>query len=99
MDSSGPPRTADGDGFRFRARRVSLDLCATVLWRRIRPTEQLHSPADLARWRSDAGLGASEPALTAADLADARNLREAIYRLVTARIGGARLPARDVAIV
>lgn len=99
MGSSLPPRTADGDGFRFRAGRISLDMCATVLWRRTRPVEQLRSPADLARWRSEAGLGESPSALTAADLARARGLREAIYRLVTARIGGTRLPAGDVATV
>lgn len=93
------PRTADGDAFRFRAGRVSLDLCSTVLWRHVRPVEQLRSPADLARWRSEAGLGQSRHALTEADLADARRLREAIYRLVSARIHGARLPARDVAAV
>jgi predicted RNA-binding Zn ribbon-like protein len=93
------PWTADGDAFRFRAGRVSLDLCSTVLWRHVRPVEQLRSPADLARWRSGAGLGHSRHALTEADLADARRLREAIYRLVTARIRGARLPARDVAAV
>jgi predicted RNA-binding Zn ribbon-like protein len=97
--SSGPPRTADGDGFRFRAGRISLDLCSTLLWRHSRPVEQLRSPADLARWRSDAGLGQSRPALTEADLADARGLREAVYRLVSAHIRGAPLPARDVAAV
>jgi predicted RNA-binding Zn ribbon-like protein len=97
--SSGLPRTADGDAFRFRAGRVSLDLCSTVLWRYVRPVEQLRSPADLARWRSEAGLGHSRHPLTEADLAEARRLREGIYRLVTARIRGARLPARDVAAV
>jgi predicted RNA-binding Zn ribbon-like protein len=97
--SSGWPRTADGDAFRFRAGRVSLDLCSTVLWRRLRPVEQLRSPADLARWRSEAGLGDSRYPLTEADLAEARRLREAIYRLVTARIRSARLPARDVAVL
>ena len=97
--ASGLPRTAEGDAFRFRAGRVSLDLCSTVLWRHVQPAEQLRSPADLARWRSEAGLGHSRHALTEADLAEARGLREAIYRLVTARIRGARLPARDVAAV
>jgi predicted RNA-binding Zn ribbon-like protein len=95
--TSGLPRTADGDAFRFRAGRVSLDLCSTVLWRLVRPVEQLCSPADLARWRSEAGLGDSRHSLTEADLAEARRLREGIYRLVSARIRGARLPARDVA--
>jgi len=93
------PRTGDGDAFRFRAGRVSLDLCSTVLWRHVQPVEQLRSPADLARWRSEAGLGDSRHALTEADLAEARELREAIYRLVTARILGARLPVRDLATV
>lgn len=99
MSSSGSPRTADGDAFRFRAGRVSLDLCSTLLWRRRRPVEQLRSPADLARWRSEAGLGQSRDALTGADLADARRLREAIYRLLKAHIRGARLPDRDMAVV
>jgi predicted RNA-binding Zn ribbon-like protein len=93
------PRTADGDAFRFRAGRVSLDLCSTVLWRHVRPVEQLRSPADLARWLSEAGLGHSRPALTEADLADARQLREAIYLLVSARIRGDRLRASEVAAV
>ena len=96
---SGLPRTADGDAFRFRASRVSLDLCSTVLWRHVRPVEQLRSPANLTRWRSEAGLGQSRHALTETDLAAARRLREAIYRLLNARIRGARLPARDVATV
>jgi predicted RNA-binding Zn ribbon-like protein len=97
--SSRLPRTADGDAFRFRAGRVSLDLCSTVLWRYVRPVEQLRSPADLARWRSEAGLGHSGHPLTEADLAEARRLREGVYRLVTARIRGARLPTHDVAAV
>jgi predicted RNA-binding Zn ribbon-like protein len=99
MASSELPRTADGDAFRFRAGRVSLDLCSTLLWRHVQPAEQLGSPGDLVRWRSEAGLGHSRHALTEADLAAARSLREAIYRLVVARIRGARLSARDLAVV
>jgi predicted RNA-binding Zn ribbon-like protein len=99
VSSTGLPRTADGDAFRFRAGRASLDLCSTVLWRFSQPVEQLRTPADLARWRSEAGLGHSRHTLTEADLIDARGLREAIYRVVSARICGDRLPARDVAAV
>jgi predicted RNA-binding Zn ribbon-like protein len=99
VSSSGSLRTADGDAFRFRAGRVSLDLCSTLLWRHVRPAEQLRSPADLARWRSEAGLGESRNPLAEADLDDARALREAVYRLLNAHIGGDRLPDRDVAVV
>jgi predicted RNA-binding Zn ribbon-like protein len=99
VSSSGLPRTADGDAFRFRAGRASLDLCSTVLWRYSQPVEQLRTPADLARWRSEVGLGHSPHTLTEADLTEARGLREAIYRVVSARIRGDRLPARDVAAV
>ena len=99
MASRAAPRTADGGEFRFRAGHVSLDLCSTVLWRHVQPAELLRSPADLGRWRAAAGLGGSRPALTEADLAAARDLRETIYRLASARIRGTRLPARDVAAV
>lgn len=99
MASSGLPRTADGGAFRFRAGRVSLDLCSTVLWRHVLPVEQLCSPADLARWRVEARLGQSRDPLTETDLANARRLREAIYRLAVACIRSVRLPARDVATV
>jgi predicted RNA-binding Zn ribbon-like protein len=94
--SSTLPRTADGDGFRFRADRISLDLCSTLLWRHVRPVEQLRSPADLERWCVEAGLGRSRPAPGDADLASARGLREAIYRLAVARTQGAPLAAGDM---
>jgi predicted RNA-binding Zn ribbon-like protein len=92
-------KTADGDEFRFRAGRGSLDLCSTVLWRLSAPVELLRSPADLARWRAEAGLGTSRNTPTEADLTAARQLREAIYRVVGARVQGARLPRADVAVV
>jgi predicted RNA-binding Zn ribbon-like protein len=99
VGDSGASRTADGDAFRFRAGRISLDLCSTLLWRRTRPVEQLRSPADLARWRYEAGLGQAPHPPTEADVAEARRLREAIYGLLSAHIRGAQLPARDVATV
>lgn len=92
-------KTADGDEFRFRAGRVSLDLCSTVLWRLSAPAELLRSPADLARWRAEAGLGTSRDTPTEADLGDARQLREAIYRVIGARVQGGSLPRADVAVV
>jgi predicted RNA-binding Zn ribbon-like protein len=91
--------TADGTEFRFRADRVSLDLCSTVLWRLSAPVELLRSPADLARWRAEAGLGTGRETPAEADLADARQLREAIYRVIGARVQDATLPRADVATV
>jgi predicted RNA-binding Zn ribbon-like protein len=92
-----PPRTADGGAFRFRAGRLSLDLCSTLLWRYVSPVEQLREPADLVRWLHEAGV---RPVPTAAhdhDLNAARALREAIYELVHDRIAGRALSAAAVA--
>jgi predicted RNA-binding Zn ribbon-like protein len=95
MDS-GWPRTADGDAFRFRAGRSSLDLCSTLLWRHGQQRELLTQPADLTRWFAQAGLCATPVAVTGDDLALAHGLREAVYRLITARLRDAELPAADV---
>jgi predicted RNA-binding Zn ribbon-like protein len=75
-----------------------LDLCSTLLWRHRDPVEQLQSPEDMARWRLAAGLGTST-SLTEHDVLETRSLREAIYRLMTARITSQRLPPGDIAIV
>ena len=93
------PRTADGDAFRFRAGRPSLDLCSTLLWRHRTPTELLRRPGDLARWLVEAGLASAHPRVTEADLARAGSLREASYRLLLARALGTELPADAVAKV
>jgi predicted RNA-binding Zn ribbon-like protein len=93
------PRTADGDSFRFRAERPSLDLCSTLLWRHRAPQELLRRPADLARWLTEARLCRGPVTATAADLVRARSLREAIYRLFQARLRDAELPAADVDLV
>ncbi|WP_314173464.1 CGNR zinc finger domain-containing protein [Streptomyces winkii] len=88
-----PPRTADGDGFRFRAGRPSLDLCSTVLWRHVAPVEQLERPEDLSRWLVGAGLWTGASAVSESDLRAARSLREALYGLFLARIHGRPLAA------
>lgn len=99
MGSTAAPRTADGDAFRFRAGRPSLDLCSTLLWRYRDPAEQLRQPGDLARWLAEAGLCPRPPAATADDLTLARSLREAVYRLFQAHLHGRPLAAADVAAV
>jgi predicted RNA-binding Zn ribbon-like protein len=79
------------DGFRFRADRLCLDLCATVGKRAsASPVELLATPVDLARWLRVAGLATGEaPPISERELADARALREALYRLAQATINGA----------
>ena len=92
-DMARPPRTADGDAFRFRAGRLSLDLCSTLLWRHLTPIEQLREPADLARWLQEAGVRPVPTSLDTADVEAARALRESIYALAHDRIAGRR-PSR-----
>lgn len=84
------------DGFRFRGGSLALDFTATLAGRKREQTrELLVTPRDLARWFAAAGLPAHELNVTAGDLAAARALREALYRLALARIAGAPLPAAD----
>jgi predicted RNA-binding Zn ribbon-like protein len=92
-------RTADGDNFRFRAGRLSLDLCSTLLWRYRAPEEQLREPADLARWFDEAGVRPAPATVRRADLDAALALREAIYSLVHDRIGGRPLAAAPLATI
>lgn len=81
--------TAADLAFRWRGGRAVLNFTATVGERWGRSFERLRSPADLARWLVEAGLGS--PAVTLPSdwqLAAARELREALYRIATAvRIG------------
>jgi predicted RNA-binding Zn ribbon-like protein len=94
-----PPRTADGDAFRFRAGRLSLDLCSTLLWRYRAPSEQLRVPDDLVRWLRAAGVQPVPRAVHDRDLDQARELREAIYGLVHDRLAGRALAERHVATI
>lgn len=76
-------------GFRFRAGHPALDLPATLAARRKPlPRELLASPGDLDRWLVAAGVVASAPGATPADLEAARALREACYRLAGSAIRG-----------
>ncbi|HYU02603.1 MAG TPA: ABATE domain-containing protein [Jatrophihabitantaceae bacterium] len=99
MSIASQPRTADGDAFRFRAGRPSLDLCSTLLWRNLDAVELLRSPHDVGRWRLAAGLGRAADAPTDDDLLQTRVLREAVYRVMTAHVDDRPLPRREVAVV
>lgn len=94
-----PTYTADGDGFRFRAGRLCLDLTSTVRRRHVGPIEQLGCPADLTSWLAGAGVSPVPGAVTEGELLRARELREAIYRLAHARIAGNELPSPDLDVV
>jgi predicted RNA-binding Zn ribbon-like protein len=94
-----PRHTADGQAFRFRAGRASLDLCATLLWRHRAPVEQLGQPEDVSRWLMAAGLCEAPVAAGERDLTRLRSLREAIYRLVHAAMAGDQPAEADTRVV
>jgi predicted RNA-binding Zn ribbon-like protein len=99
VEKSASARTADGDAFRFRAGRLSLDFCSTLLWRHRAPSEQLQAAADLGRWFEAAGLRPAPTATREADLRTALALREAVYAMVHAHLEGKRFTTAQVAIV
>lgn len=83
------PLGEERDGFRFRGGHNAIDLPATLQARlRPSPRELLKTPADLGRWLVAAGLAATPPEADDADLALARELREAIYALANALLPG-----------
>lgn len=82
------------DGFKFRGGHVALDLTATLIDRQTpEPKDLLGSAKDLARWLKAAGMEASD--VSSDNLATARELREIVHRMVTARITGGALDDRD----
>lgn len=77
------------DGFKFRSGRLSLDLPATLAGRsRAEPRDLLASPRDLGRWLLAAGLAEEDVEPADEDVRDARELREALYRLALASARG-----------
>ncbi|HXY73119.1 MAG TPA: ABATE domain-containing protein [Actinomycetota bacterium] len=84
---------------RFASGRLCLDLVLTVGERWRRSFERLRAPADLGHWLEMSGLVASAPRVTAADLAAARELREAIFRLARCAMDGRPADAGDLRIV
>ncbi|WP_063836172.1 CGNR zinc finger domain-containing protein [Actinacidiphila yeochonensis] len=94
--------SADSGGgeFAFVGGRVCLDFAATLGRRHTDPVEGLPDTAALARWFAAAGLLAPEaglPRVGSAELARARALREALYRLVRAATEGSSYARADVA--
>ncbi|WP_410642954.1 CGNR zinc finger domain-containing protein [Amycolatopsis sp. lyj-346] len=90
----------DKQGFRFHGGRTSVNFTATVGMRwRDGGFERLPDPAALGRWFTEAGLTPADPACTAAGLTTARELREAVYRLLLGRLSGDAAAAEDLATV
>jgi predicted RNA-binding Zn ribbon-like protein len=91
--------TADMLAFPFDGGRLALDFAGTVGDRANISFERLRTPDDLARWVLAAGLGQRAPTVRAADLRNARNLREAIDRAVRAAMVGEPPARRDLDLI
>lgn len=85
--------------FVFRSGRLCLAFCATVGERWRRGFERLLTPDHLARWHAEAGVAEGGIPATAADLAAARAVREAIYRTAKALITGQPPAAGDEDVI
>ncbi|GGV14085.1 hypothetical protein GCM10010260_61500 [Streptomyces filipinensis] len=94
-----PPDPAPA--FPFLGGRPCLDFVATLGKRHATPVERIPDPAALARWITEAGLAAGDGPVAVAvrDLAEARTLREAVYRVLRAAMTGRDADPADVALV
>jgi predicted RNA-binding Zn ribbon-like protein len=94
------PAADDLYSFRFRGGRPCLNLVATVGWRSaLKPVERLRSTGDLADWLIAAHLVAVRPNVLPDELASARRLREAVYRLVVATMKHQLPKSNDIALI
>ena len=84
-------------GFDFMADRPVLDV-ATVAERGTTHEEKLREPDDLARWVTGSRLLDAPPPVTAAAFVDAKNLREALFGLLSALIDRTRPRPDDLAL-
>ena len=77
----------------------ALDLVGTVAERTTTRVEHLTTPERLADWLVAAGLLDTAPAASAAELAAAQHLREALYAVLRATSDGLPLPPDALAVV
>jgi predicted RNA-binding Zn ribbon-like protein len=85
-------RALDGQTFRFDPGAFCLEFALTGGEGYRAAYERLHTPDDLRRW-IQAAFGAPVERVTDDDLAEAKRLREAIWRCADARVEG-RQPSR-----
>ena len=85
--------------FIFRSGRLSLAFCATVGERWRRGFERLLAPGHLTRWYAEASVTSVPVPVTGPDLAEARVVREAVYRAAQALLGGQPPAGADEEII
>lgn len=72
---------------------AALDFIGTLKWRRSGPEDLLASPSDLSEWITESGLVSEPLQVDSADLVAARELREALYDVVWAKMIGGPIAA------
>ncbi|MER6046508.1 CGNR zinc finger domain-containing protein [Streptomyces sp. NPDC001793] len=82
--------------FSFRSDRLCLDFAATLGRRGVSDIERLRSADELSRWCVMAGLLPELPAADQNHLAQARILREAVYRSVQHARSGRECMPQDI---
>jgi predicted RNA-binding Zn ribbon-like protein len=92
-----PARIVDHE-FRLDLGHPVLELLATLAGRRGEPCERLTTPGDLDRWLDVTGL-ASGSACNKDSLESARELREAIYRVIASARASGGASASDLHVV
>jgi predicted RNA-binding Zn ribbon-like protein len=85
--------------FVYVSGRRCLDFVGTLKYRRSAREELLTEPDLLSAWAIQAGLADAAFAVTEEDLAGAIELREAIYRVVIARLEDRPLEVADVDLI
>jgi predicted RNA-binding Zn ribbon-like protein len=85
-------------GFRFYLGSPALNFSATLGFRAAESVERIPTPDALGAWLAEAGLAAGVRP-TEAEHRDARDLREAIFRVGEAIDAGTPVPAADVATI
>ncbi|UCM89678.1 CGNR zinc finger domain-containing protein [Streptomyces marincola] len=93
-------RPPTGAAFRFDPGALCLELLVTGGPGEFRRWESLHGPADLVAWAAGSRLSpAPVPEVTDAEAGAARRVRDALWRLMLARLAGEAPPREAVAEV
>lgn len=87
------------DGFRFYTGALATDFVGTLGRRLAGGHERLTSPARLGEWLNQASLCPRKTNVTVKQLIEARALREAMYRLLLARMACAGPARTDIDLV